>query len=116
MAHKIFSMTFASIHDAYTAKVARKNQRVAHVDEVITWFTGYDEAEILAARTDGRTLGEFLDAAPALNANRDLITGSICGVRIQDIDEPDMKLVCQLDKLVDEIAKGRPMDKVLRKG
>lgn len=114
MSHRIYQMSVASVHVHYVAKAEKKGRTRAEVDEAIRWLTGYDQARLeaeLAAKTDFAT---FFAQAPAMNPARDQITGSICGVRIEAIEEPLMREIRYLDKLVDEIAKGRPMSKVLR--
>ena len=114
--HRIYAMSVASVYPHYVAKAEKKGRTKAEVDQVISWVTGYDhdalEAE-LAARTDFET---FFDKAPRLNPARAAITGTICGVRIETIEDPLMKEVRYLDKLIDELAKGRPMEKILRAG
>ena len=109
-------MSVASVYPHYVAKAEKKGRTKAEVDQVISWLTGYEqdalEAE-LAARTDFES---FFARAPRLNPARALITGTICGVRIETIEDPLMKEVRYLDKLVDELAKGRPMEKILRQG
>ncbi|HSG36921.1 MAG TPA: DUF2200 domain-containing protein [Paracoccaceae bacterium] len=112
--HKIFSMSVASVYPHYINKAERKGRTKAEVDEVIRWLTGYSQealAALLEAKTDFET---FFEAAPAMNPQRAKITGVICGVRIEEIEEPLMREIRYLDKLVDELAKGRPMAKVLR--
>jgi len=114
--HRIYAMSVASVYPHYVAKAEKKGRTKAEVDEIISWLTGYEqdalEAE-LAARTDFES---FFARAPRLNPARALITGTICGVRIETIEDPLMKEVRYLDKLVDELAKGRPMEKILRQG
>lgn len=113
MAHKIFSMPVAEVHRHYVAKVERKGRTVAELEQVITWLTGFDAATLRRHLEEGTTFEEFF-AAAEVNPAADQITGSICGVRIQEIDDPLMKKIRYLDKLVDELAQGRPMEKVLR--
>ena len=108
----IFEMSFSAVYEALVKKAERKGRTKAEVDEVICWLTGYSDLEAL----DGRTYGEFINGAPSWNPRAELITGKICGVQVETIEDPEMKRVRQLDKLVDELAKGRPMEKVLRKG
>ena len=114
--HRIYAMSVASVYPHYVAKAEKKGRTKAEVDQVISWLTGYEqdalEAE-LAARTDFES---FFARAPRLNPARALITGTICGVRIETIEDPLMKEVRYLDKLIDELAKGRPMEKILRQG
>lgn len=113
-AHKIFTTSFASVYPYYVAKAERKNRTKAEVDEIIRWLTGYSQGqleEVLAGDTD---FDGFFAGAPAMNPARESIKGVICGVRIEEIEEPLMKEIRYLDKLVDELAKGRPMAKILR--
>lgn len=114
MTHRIYAMSVASVYVHYVAKAEKKGRTKAEVDQVIRWLTGFSQAQLethLADRTDFRT---FFAEAPALNPKRELITGTICGVRIEQIDAPLMKEIRYLDKLVDELARGRPMEKILR--
>ena len=108
----IFEMSFSAVYEALVKKAERKGRTKAEVDEVTCWLTGYSDLEAL----DGSTYGEFINGAPSWNPRAELITGKICGVQVETIEDPEMKRVRQLDKLVDELAKGRPMEKVLRKG
>ncbi|UAJ79917.1 DUF2200 domain-containing protein [Leifsonia sp. ZF2019] len=112
--HRIFAMTFASIHPLYVAKVERKGRDAADVDRVISWLTGYDEAGLARAIADGVTLEEFFARAPAMNPAAELITGVICGVRVEEIDDPLMQRIRHMDKLVDEVARGKKMQSILR--
>lgn len=114
MAHRIFSVPFGDIYPLYVAKVERKGASVEDLDTVLTWLTGYSTAQLAAECEAGTTLEEFFDRARALNPNRSLITGSICGVKVQEIEDPLMQSIRYMDKLVDEVAKGRPMEKILR--
>lgn len=112
--HRIYLMSFASVYPAYVTKAEKKGRTRAEVDEIIRWLTGYDQ-EGLAAQLENQTSFEtFLAEAPLLNPSRALITGSVCGVRVEDIEEPTMREIRYLDKLVDELAKGRAMEKILR--
>lgn len=113
--HRIYTMSFARVYPLYIQKVERKGRTKAEVDEVISWLTGYSQQELakhLEAQTDFET---FFAQAPRLNPSRSLITGIICGVRIEEIEEPTMREIRYLDKLVDELAKGKEMEKILRK-
>ncbi|GAA4397318.1 DUF2200 domain-containing protein [Fodinibacter luteus] len=112
--HRVFGMSFASIHPLYVQKAERKNRSRAEVDEVITWLTGYDAAGLDQAIADGVDLETFFAEAPAMNPNASLITGVICGHRVEDIDDPLMQRIRYLDKLVDELARGKRMDAILR--
>lgn len=114
MTHRIYAMSVASVYVHYVAKAEKKGRTKAEVDQVICWLTGFSQAQLekhLADKTDFQT---FFAEEPALNANRDKITGTICGVRIEEIEDPLMREIRYLDKLVDEIARGRPMEKILR--
>lgn len=112
--HRIFAMPFASVYPAYVNKAVRKGRTQDEVDQVICWLTGYDAAGLkrqLDAKTDIQT---FFTKAPALHPNRALITGVVCGVRVEEVEDPLMQQIRQLDKLVDELAKGKAMEKILR--
>lgn len=113
MGHKIFSMPYAEVHPHYVTKVERKGRTVAELYEVVEWLTGFDEQE-LGRHIAERTTFEDFFAAADVNPAAELITGSICGVKIVELEDPLMKQIRWLDKLVDELAKGRPMEKVLR--
>ena len=113
--HRVYTMSFASIYPLYITKAEKKGRAKAEVDEIIHWLTGYTEkklAKVLEKRTDFET---FFAEAPKLNPKRSLITGKICGVQIEEIKETTMREIRYLDKLIDELAKGRPMEKILRK-
>lgn len=113
--HRVFKMSFASVYPLYVQKVEKKGRKKDEVDEVICWLTGYSPkalAEQLERKSDFET---FFNEAPGVNPNASKITGTICGVRIEEIEHPLMRKIRYLDKLVDELAKGRPMEKVLRK-
>lgn len=110
----IGAISIAAVYPAYLAKVERKGRDKADLDTVIAWLTGYDQAGLTAAIARDEDFTSFFAAAPALNPNRALITGMICGHRVEAIADPVEQQVRQLDKLVDELAKGRPLAKVLR--
>lgn len=112
--HRVFAMSVASLYPLYVAKAERKGRTRAEVDEVICWLTGHDAASLHRVIADGVDLGTFFAQAPALNPNTALITGVVCGVRVEEIEDPLMQKIRYLDKLVDELAKGRPMAKILR--
>ena len=113
--HPVFSMSFAKIYPLLVQKAERKGRTQAEVDEVVFWLTGYD-AEGLKSQLDKNVdLATFYAEAPHMNPSRDLIKGVVCGVRVETIEDPLMKQIRQLDKLVDELAKGKPMEKILRK-
>ncbi len=112
--HRIYSMAFAKVYAALVNKVERKGRTRAEVEAVIGWLTGYDAAGLAKVLEDQRDVAAFFAQAPALNPARDLVTGVVCGVRVETVAEPLMKEIRILDKLIDELAKGRPMAKVLR--
>ena len=112
--HRIFALPFASLHPLYVAKAARKGRTREEVDEVIRWLTGYDDAGLARAVADGVDLETFFAQAPAMNANATLITGVVCGVRVEEIEDPLMQQIRWLDKLVDELARGKKMASILR--
>ncbi len=111
--HRIFTTSVASVYPHYVTKAERKGRTREEVDEVIEWLTGFDDAQLQAHLDDGTTFEEFF-AAASLNPHVDQITGSVCGVKVQEVEDPLMRQIRYLDKLVDELAKGRPMSKVLR--
>jgi len=114
-AHRIYKMSFASVYPLYVAKAERKGRTKAEVDEIIRWLTGYSPKKLegeLKKKTDFET---FLAQAPKMNPSRALIKGVVCGVRVEDVKEPTMREIRYLDKLVDELAKGKAMEKILRK-
>ena len=112
--HRIFSMPFADVYPAYIQKAERKGRSKAEVDEIIFWLTGYD-AKSLQKQLDAKTVFRaFFDEAPQLNPNTSLIKGVVCGVRVEDVEDPLMQKIRFLDKLVDELAKGKAMEKILR--
>lgn len=114
--HRIFGLAFSDLYPNYVAKVERKGRTIAELDEVIRWLTGYSEAELAALITPGNpvNLEEFFRDAPKMNAARAAITGSVCGVKLAEIEDPLMLEIRYLDKLVDELAKGKAMEKILR--
>src|SRR5690554_923102 len=112
--HKIFSMSFASVYPLYVKKVERKGHTVAELHEVITWLTGYDEAGLQRVIDSEMDFREFFAQAPAMNPAATLITGLICGVRVEEIEDPLMQQIRYLDKLVDEVARGKKMTSILR--
>lgn len=112
--HRIFGTSFASIYPHYVTKVEKKGRTTAELDEVIGWLTGYDASDLERILADGTDLETFFDRAPAFNPNAGLITGVICGYRVEEIEDPLMQKIRQLDKLVDELAKGKKMTSILR--
>lgn len=112
--HKIYSMNFAKVYPLYVNKVERKGRTVAELNTVITWLTGYTKTNLGKIITSEITFEEFFSNAPKLNENRNLITGSVCNVKLAEITDPLMKEIRYLDKLVDELAKGKKIEKILR--
>ena len=106
----VFEMPFEKVYQCLVQKAERKGRTQAEVDQVIKWLTGYVSIDILT----GLTYGDFLSLAPVWNSRSELITGSICGIKVEEIADPMVKRMRQLDKLIDELAKGKPMDVVLR--
>lgn len=111
--HRIFTTSVASVYPHYVTKAAKKGRTEAEVREVITWLTGFDDSAIDQHLAQETTFADFF-AAASLHPNVDLITGSVCGVKIQEVEDPLMRQIRYLDKLVDELARGRPMEKILR--
>lgn len=111
---RIFAMTFASIYPLYIAKVEKKGHTVAELNQVLTWLTGYDDAGLEKAIADEVNLEDFFAQAPEMNPNSSLITGVICGYRVENIEEPTMQKIRYMDKLVDELARGKKMASILR--
>jgi hypothetical protein len=116
MPHKIYKMAFARVHQALVAKAERKGRTRAEVDEIVRWLTGYTDKGLAAELAAGTTIEDFYARAPRLNPARGLVTGTICGVRVEQIEEPTMRLIRILDKQIDELAKGRAMERILREG
>jgi hypothetical protein len=112
--HRIFGTSFASIYPHYVAKAERKGHTKAEVDRVITWLTGYDDAGLRRVLTDEVDLETFFAQAPELNPNAELITGTICGYKVQEIEDPLMQQIRYMDLLVDEVARGKKMTSILR--
>lgn len=113
--HKIVSVTFASIYPLYIKKIERKNRTKMELDEAMTWLTGYSDSQIAELINSDVTLREFFDQAPRMHPNAAKISGVICGVRVEEIRDPLMQKIRWMDKLVDELAKGRSLEKILRK-
>ena len=113
-AHRIFTTSFASVYPLYVQKAERKGRTQAEVDEVIRWLTGYDAAGLQRQIRDKVDFDTFFAQAPALHPNASLITGVVCGVRVEDVEDPLMQKIRYIDKLVDELAKGKEMEKILR--
>ena len=112
--HRILTTSVASVYPHYVAKAEKKGRTKGEVDEVIRWLTGHTQATLEAELENRTTFEDFFTDAPAMNPAREEIKGVICGVRVEEIDEPTMKAIRQLNKLVDELARGKKMEKVLR--
>jgi len=113
---KIYAMPFAKVYPLLVAKAVRKERTQAEVDEIIVWLTGYSVSQIEYAVQNGVSYGDFFRNAPQLNPDRVLIKGSVCGVKLETIQEPLMREIRYLDKLIDELARGKAMEKILRNG
>lgn len=112
--HRIYTTSFASVYPHYVAKAEKKDRTKAEVDEIICWLTGYTKPglqKVIKSKTDFKT---FFAGAPKMNPSRELITGVVCGVRVEEIEEPTMREIRYLDKLIDELARGKSMEKILR--
>ena len=113
-AHRIFAMPFAAVYPAYVNKAERKGRTKEEVDRVICWLTGYDQSGLLRQIEQKTDFQAFFAQAPAMNPNSAMIKGVVCGIRVEEVENPLMQKIRQLDKLVDELAKGNAMDKILR--
>jgi hypothetical protein len=113
--HRIYATSFASVYPLYVAKAEKKGRTKAEVDEIVLWLTGYSQKEFEAQLGTRKDFEAFFAQAPHLNPSRTLIKGVICGVRVEEITEPTMREIRYLDKLIDELAKGKAMEKILRK-
>jgi hypothetical protein len=113
--HRVFKMSFAGVYPHYVQKAEKKGRTKREVDEVICWLTGYSPQALAKQIEQKKDLESFFSEAPSLHRNASKITGVICGVRIEEIENPLMRKIRYMDKLVDELAKGRPMEKILRK-
>ena len=112
---RIFTVSFISVYPAYVEKAEKKGRTKEEVDQIILWLTGYDEAGLKAQMDNETNFEDFFAQAPRINPNASLITGSICGYRVEEIEDQTMQKIRYLDKLVDELAKGKSMEKILRK-
>ncbi|MBM0170042.1 DUF2200 domain-containing protein [Altererythrobacter sp. C41] len=112
--HRIYSMSVASVYPHYLAKAEKKGRTKAEVDEIIRWLTGHSQASLEDELAKKTCFEDFFAQAPEMNPARSLITGTVCGVRVEEVEEPLMREIRYLDKLIDELAKGRPMEKILR--
>ena len=113
--HRIYSTSFASVYPHYLTKAEKKGRTKAEVDQIIHWLTGYTQKKLDSQIAKGTDFETFFADAPKLNANRTLITGLVCGVRVENVEEPLMREIRYLDKLIDELAKGKAMENILRK-
>lgn len=114
MTHRIYSIPFSSVYPLYIEKAEKKGHTQAEVDEIIQWLTGYSQKGLQTQLEQQTNLEAFYSDAPRLNPNRKLITGVICGMRVEEIEEPTMREIRYLDKLIDELARGKAMDNILR--
>lgn len=113
--HRIYTIPFASIYPHYITKAEKKGRTSAEVDEILRWLTGYSQQELETILHNDTDLETFFAKAPQLNPSRKLITGLICGIRVENIEDPLMQDIRYMDKLIDELAKGKTMEKILRK-
>lgn len=111
---RVLAIPFCTIYPLYVAKVERKGRTTAELDEVLTWLTGYTQEDLTSTPVSEATLADFFTDAPAYSPESDLITGVICGHRVEDIEDPLMKKIRQMDKVVDELAKGKAVEKIIR--
>lgn len=111
---RVFKMIFARVYACYIEKAERKGRKKSEVDAVICWLTGYNQRELEGQLKKQKDIGTFFKEAPKLNPSRTLIKGVVCGIRVENIEEPTMREIRYLDKLIDELAKGKAMDKILR--
>lgn len=114
--HRIYKMSFSGVYAAYIAKAEKKGRAKSKVDQIICWLTGYDQNGLDAEIAKKTDIENFFVGAPLMNPNRTLITGVVCGVRVENVEEPLMRKIRYLDKLIDELAKGKAMEKILRAG
>ena len=112
--HRIYSVSVASVYPHYVAKAEKKGRTKAEVDTIIRWLTGHSQRTLDDQLANKTTFEDFFAQAPRMNPARSLITGTVCGVRVEDVQEPVMREIRYLDKLVDELAKGRAMERILR--
>lgn len=112
--HRIFTMEFAKVYPLYVQKAERKGRSKDEVDQIIYWLTGYEQDRLEKQITQRVDFETFFDQAPALNPSRSLIKGLVCGVRVEEVEDPLMQKIRYLDKLIDELAKGKAMEKILR--
>ena len=115
-AQPLYAMQFARLYPAWLAKVEKKGRSKAELDEVLRWLTGHSEQGLAAEIAGAATVEQFFARAPRLNPARELVTGTVCGVRVEEVADPTMRVIRQLDKMVDELAKGKAMETILRAG
>ncbi len=113
--HRVFAMPFAKVYPLYVQKAERKNRTKEEVDTIVCWLTGYDRAGLQKQIDEGNDFETFFARAPAMHPNRSRIQGVVCGVRVEDIEDPLMRNIRCLDKLIDELARGKPLEKILRR-
>ena len=113
--HRIFAMPFAKVYPLYVQKAERKHRTKEEVDEIICWLTGYDQAGLYRQIDQESDIKTFFAQAPGIHPNSALIKGVVCGMRVEEIEDPLMQKIRYLDKLIDELAKGKPMEKILRR-
>lgn len=113
--HKVYDMKFEKVYPLLVQKAERKGRTKDEVDEIIFWMTGYDEAGLAQVLEQEKNYREFFEEAPCMNENRELIKGVVCGIRVENIEEPLMREIRYLDKMIDELVKGKAMEKILRK-
>jgi hypothetical protein len=113
--HRIYTISFSSVYPHYIAKAEKKGRTKAEVDEIIRWLTGYTQKKFESQLKKQADIETFIAEAPKLNPSRSLIKGVVCGIRVEDIEDPLMREIRYLDKLIDELAKGKAMEKILRK-
>ena len=114
MAHRVYQMAFGKVYPLYVLKAEKKGRTREDVHTIIRWLTGYGEDALAAAIADGTDMESFFARAPRLNPDRTLITGAICGIRVEEVEEETMREIRYLDKLIDELARGKAMEKILR--
>ena len=113
--HRVYSISVASVYPHYVAKAKKKGRTKAEVDEILRWLTGHSQESLETELANGTSFEDFFAQAPQLNPARSLITGTVCGIRVEAIEEPLMREIRYLDKLIDELAKGKAMEKILRR-